>query len=119
MIQETSVVTNLPIEDEALYRKLLIMLTYYCASEKKTKDKHKSKHHKGDRHLVSFLISNYEIKFSCFMLSQLCIIWIFSVPFNPWGSNILLTKKDNLPLHLMLNNPKCLNMLAESLVLLV
>ncbi|KAH0986297.1 hypothetical protein GBA52_013474 [Prunus armeniaca] len=51
MIQETSVVTNLPIEDEALYRKLLIILTYYCASEKKTKDKHKSKRHKGDRHL--------------------------------------------------------------------
>lgn len=35
-----------PIEDEVL---LLITLTLYCASEKKTKDKHKSKHHKGDR----------------------------------------------------------------------
>lgn len=71
-----------PIEDEVL---LLITLTLYCASEKKTKDKHKSKHHKGDRLSVSFLISHRDecLMFEVLSICELYIIWILHVPINP------------------------------------
>lgn len=38
-------------------------------SEKKSKDKHKDKHHKGDRHLVCLMVLSFEV---CFDVLSCC-----------------------------------------------
>jgi hypothetical protein len=59
-----------PVVFKVLIGKFLSYWLVIIASEKKSKDKHKSKHHRSDRHLVSPLTYQYDYNFDVWRLSM-------------------------------------------------